>query len=211
MIAKYFSSKNIIIGLSLMVLVLIGLLVWQLFQKPSVLPPEEEKEGGIVYKPWSETAEKYYPGGGNAIDFRDKAQGDFTIELSKEGEKVILNWPAEIKVVGVRVYNLGTLRDLQDHKIVFDMVNWDINNPPVISEEEITEVLPETTSQPEVYLFPPYTVGEILEGFFDNTLYEKEEEKGKPVFEKGDRYSIEIYGISSGGKYLGGYYTFNYE
>ena len=56
MITKYFSSKNIIIGLSLMVLVLIGLLVWQLFQKPSVVPPEEEKEGGIVYMPWSENA-----------------------------------------------------------------------------------------------------------------------------------------------------------
>lgn len=207
-----FSPKYIIITLSAVVLLLAGILIWQWRQEPLSFPEESfsPSEGGrVVHKPWAETAEKYYPGGGNAIDFRDGAQGDFEIEASISGSAVELNWPEEIKAVEVKVFDIGTLRDLQDHQIVFDIVNWDINNPPELTEETSGSTPPESFSQPEVYLSPGYKVGDMPSGFF-SALFAGIEQK-ENVFEAGKRYSIELMGINGEGRLLTGYYTFNYE
>lgn len=214
---KYFSSKYIIITLLVVALSLGGILIWQLRQKPFPTPerlPPIAPGGQIIFKPWSETAERYYPGGGNAIDFRQGAEGDFEIKLSRKGEKIVLDWPKEIKITEVKVYNLGQLWDLQDHFMVFNIINFDIFAPPPTREgepPEIPELPPEILPQPEVYLSPPYQIGEIPAGFFDITFYTEKFPKGSPIFERGGRYSVELYGINPEGKYLSGYYTFNYE
>lgn len=219
---KYLSPKYIIIALLVVTLGLGGILIWQLRQKPVPVPeasPLIAPGGQIIFKPWSKTAERYYPGGGNAIDFRDGAEGDFEIKLSKKGEKIVLDWPTEIKITEVKVYNLGELWDLQDHFVTFNIANFDISAPPPIRKEELSPEVPEETRefpldvfpQPEVYILPPYPIGEIPEGFFDNTFYTEKFPKGSAIFEKGGRYSVELYGINPEGKYLSGYYTFNYE
>lgn len=201
-----FSPKYIIISLIVVVLALIGILFWQYQQKP--IPLQEETSspvsgGQIIHKPWAETAERYYPGGGNAIDFRDGAQGNFEIEIAKTGDTVKVTWPSNIKAVEVKVYDIGTLSNLQDHRVVFDIVNWDINNPPEVFSTSTPEVL----LQPEVYLSSSYKIGEIPSGFFESPFAEKEEE----IFKNGNRYSIEILGVASDGSFTEAYYTFNYE
>lgn len=212
-----FSPKYIIIGLLFLVVALAGVLWWQLSQKPE--PGIENnaylQEGGkTVFQPWSATAERYYPGGGNAVDFRDAAQGDFQIGAAKKSGKMILTWPKEIKVTEAKVYNLGNLANLQDHFPVFDIINFDFFNPPTPSANE--SVVPQEISldifpQPEVYLSPTYEIGKIPTGFFDITFYTESFIKGSAVFEEGSRYSVELYGINAEGKRLAGYYTFDYE
>lgn len=205
-----FSPKYIIIALVIAVLVLAGMLTWQYQQKP-VSPTEETSlptEGGqVVFKPWAETAEKYYPGGGNAIDFRDGAQGNFQIEANKSGDTMSLSWEKGIKVVQVKVYDIGTLRDLQDHEIIFDIMNWDINNPPEITEDTPIPTVPGSLPQPEVYLSSSYKIGDTPKGFFKNNMVSEREN----IFEAEKRYSIELVGVNSEGKMLEGYYTFTYE
>lgn len=211
---KYLSPKYIIIALIIVVLVLSGILFWQYQQEP-ISPAGEEnipEEGGqIVHRPWSDTAERYYPGGGNAIDFRDGAQGDFEIDISKSGDAIKLSWPKEIKVVEAKVYDIGTLYDLQDHKIVFNIINFDINKILNPSEEAATPTVQEIPAQPEVYLSPSYEIGEIPKGFFENPLATVTEGAVEDIFEAGKRYSVELSGVDKDGKMLFGYYTFNYE
>jgi hypothetical protein len=207
-----FSPKYVIIALSVVVLVLAGILVWQSRQEPLSFPEENfpSNEGGqIVHKPWAETAERYYPGGGNAIDFRNGAQGDFEIEASMAGNTVELSWPEEIKVVEVKVYDVGTLRDLQDHAVIFNIINWDVNSPPELTDEIATSTPSGPLPQPEVYLSPDYEVGDRPAGFFNGFFVEPEPKEN--LFEKGKRYSIELMGVNGAGELLMGYYTFNYE
>lgn len=212
---KYFLPKYIIIALAIIAVVLGGVLIWQLGQRPVPVtegPPPTAPGGQIVFQPWSETAEKYYPGGGNAIDFRDGAEGDFEVELSRKGEKVVLNWPAEIKVIEVKLYNLGTLWNLQDHSLVFTIGTFDITKPPLPPATGTQPLIPDQPfPEPKVFLKSPYEIGQIPEGFFDNTFYTEEFPEGSVIFQKGARYSVELYGINPEGKYLSGYYTFNYE
>jgi len=214
---QQFSPKYIIIGLSVLALTLTGVLWWQISQKPAPDIQDNaylQEEGKIVFQPWSSTAERYYPGGGNAIDFRDGAQGDFQISATKKSGKMVLTWPKEIKVTEVKVYNIGQLANLQDHFPVFSIINFDFTAPPVLPAEGSVvpqEVIPEIFSQPEVYLSPTYEIGKIPTGFFDSTFYTESFVKGSVVFEQGSRYSVELYGINTQGKRLVGYYTFNYE
>lgn len=206
-----FSPKYVIIALIIVVIILAGILYWQ-YQKPPISPLEEglslETGGQIVHKPWSDTAEKYYPGGGNAIDFRDGAQGNFEIKTSKTGETLRLDWPNEIKAIHVKVYDIGTLSNLQDHEVVFDIVNWDMNNPLEITEESPTSTIPESFPQPNVYISSTYKIGDVPEGFFENSLIQEESQN---IFEIGKRYSIELIGVNKEGKLLEGYYTFTHE
>ena len=190
-------NKYFIIFLLILAVLLAGFLFWQFWQKAEWPPetlPTPSASAPSEKNPQSKTATRYFPYAGNAIDFReDGSQGDFEIELAKKEKTAELKWPEEIKVSRVQVFNLGKLWDLQDHRVVFDLGNRE-----------------SATSTPFAFLASPYEIGKIPEGFFNFTFYDKNFSEKSPIFVKGIRYSIELYGKDENNFQVSASYTFDF-
>lgn len=133
---------------------------------------------------------------------KEGIDGDFVMEAKKENG-IVLSWPVEVKVTQVRVYDLGDPVDFKDHKLVFFAADSSLASDLVktlIIPLELERIAPFKQPQsglrlpePNVYLTSPYHVGDIVQGFYDNTI-----EKVNPIFTKGHRYLIQVMGIKEG-------------
>jgi hypothetical protein len=144
------------------------------------------------------------------IDFQEGPGGDFPLSIEESSGGVILNWPPEnMKVIQVRVFDLGEAGDMKDHQLAFFTSNFEVE------EEDIAVFIPETLErnspssqfsvpeefpEPENFLLPPYRVGEIPQGFYDNGYSGSEFS-----FEKDGRYLIEVMGVRNGTRVLAEY------
>jgi hypothetical protein len=173
------------------ILILIVLVFVFLIFKPQPKPPEPPGEPPIV-NPEGRAAFKYYPKGGNAPDFREGSNGNFLVELERKDNKIILSWPEEIKIVNVKVIDIGKIWNLKDHQIVWGVQNYDPNQPS-------------TGPTSQAYINPPYELGNKPEGFFllkgVNNIFQASE---------GRRYSVEILGLNEKNLPVLGVYTFDY-
>lgn len=190
------TQKNIIVGLSAAVILLGLALIVQIFMAQNSAP--KTSTGGqpiapVVVDSSSNTASRYFPGGGNAIDFHeDGSEGAFTTTFSTSGGAATLGWDESVSVTNVTVYDIGELDDLQDHRAV-----WNIG--PDITLQENTSPL----SLPN-----PYTVGELPSGFASYTIGEDGQPTQNFSLQGNTRYVVEVTGTKDGTA-LVAYYTFD--
>lgn len=175
----------------------------------------------------SNTANRYFAGESNAIDFRkDGSKGDFTVTMQKQGNNVVLNWDNTIKTSSVIVYDFGRLDILTDHKVVFGISSYKPLPTPTFMPIKgsfvplptiATGALQMRFSPPPVStpipisalknpIPQPYTVGTIPEGLFKIGTAEQ----NATIFQTGKRYSIEVTGVNTASKLQMASYTFTY-
>lgn len=175
----------------------------------STLGSPQEQPRLPVINPQSHTAGKYFLGNSQAIDFREEGSGgDFTLTLDRKNGATTLTWDNSIKATGIYIYNVGRLDDLTDHTVAFAL---SFNNPqaPTLqqpflatsSAKQAAVIPPSPTS----FIASPYTVGTIPTGYYDVT---PQQQKGKAVFKKSARYSIEVSGLDKNNQQKTAYYTF---
>jgi len=144
------------------------------------------------------------------MDFQEGPGGDFPLSIEESSDGVILGWPPEnMKVIQVRVFNLGEAGDIKDHQLAFFTSNFEVE------EEDVAVFIPETLErnspssqfsvpeefpEPESFLLPPYRVGDIPQGFYDNSYSASEFS-----FEKDGRYLIKVMGVRNGTRVLAEY------
>lgn len=185
-----------------------------------------------VINPNSNTANRYFSGDSNAIDFRkDGSKGDFTIGMEKKDGKVVLNWDKSLKVTGVTVYDMGRLDILTDHKVIFSLSYVDPKSLPRPSfdpqalQKQLQQatasgkkpVLPSlaplpTIAPPTVFIPTPYMVGQVPQGYFNTTPTENNQQPQtdpNALFKPGKRYSIEVYAMGADGKPKMASFTFS--
>ncbi|MDD5144636.1 MAG: hypothetical protein PHW72_00665 [Candidatus Pacebacteria bacterium] len=137
------------------------------------------------------------------IEFQEGFGGDFPLNLEKTDEGVFLSWPLkDMKVTQVRVFNLGDPKNSRDHKLVFFTSNFETEKGAanIFIPEELERNLPQTqpslfrkVSDPDVFISSPYKIGDVPEGFYDNTY-----PKADSIFEENQHYLIEVVGVQDG-------------
>jgi len=190
------SQKNIVVGLSGAVALLGLALIAQIFVAQNMTPQTNtngQPTAPVVVDPNSNTASRYFPGGGNAIDFHENgSEGAFSTTLKKSNGTPVVGWDDSVSVANITMYDIGELDDLQDHHAV-----WSIG------------ILPGTDGDGSSLFLPnPYTIGELTTGFTSFVLGED----GMPIQNislKGKtRYVIEVTGTKDS-QVLTAYYTFD--
>lgn len=183
-----FSKKQLIIGILITVIIFcagITVLVFYYRLHPKISIKEVEVKIPVI------------------VNLEEGGAGDFTLEAEKKEGGVILKWPEEVKVIQIKVYNLGDPRNLEDHKLVFftailkmDKSQVESSLPQFLARFKPGEApfSKEKINIPEPAVFPflpsPYQIGVVPDGFFDNTP-----DRPDSIFRKDQFYLIEVRGV----------------
>lgn len=174
--------------------------------------PQANKQAQLpVLDANSNTANRYFAGESNALDFRkDGSKGAFSMNVEKNGNNVTVKWDQNMQVSSVMVYDLGRLDNLTDSKLVFGVSYGDTPTPfpsgtPLILNAKMASPMPTPTIVvPTVFLPNPYRLGEIPSNYHRLGL----PEEGKSLLTKGARYSIEATAWNQNGGQKIASYTF---
>lgn len=240
---RFFNRKIVwLIVVNLVLVLAIGSGVWVLVQNSRKTLPKPQTQQALhqspqatgsaqpelpVIDPNSNTANRYFSGDSNAIDFRkDGSKGDFTIGMEKKDGKVVLDWDKSLKVTGVTVYDVGRLDILTDHIVAF--ATSFIEPKPLVLASGNPQPLPATAAAkpqkpmpvptitpPTTFISSPYTVGTIAQGYFNTTPSTNPNQSEAQInadslFKPGKRYSIEVYALAPDNKQQMASYTFTY-
>jgi hypothetical protein len=154
-----------------------------LSKEPPIINPE-----GIA-------AFKYYPGGGNAPDFRDGSNGPLEVKMERKGDNLVLSWDKGVGVSVVKTFDLGKVYKLNDQKLIWQIQNYDPANPQTASQ----------SAKNQSFITPPYQLGEKPDGFFVGKDLNQNLE-----LKKGSRVSVELLGLNEKTLPTLGVYTFDY-
>ncbi|OGY22588.1 MAG: hypothetical protein A2126_04825 [Candidatus Woykebacteria bacterium GWB1_45_5] len=134
-------------------------------------------------------------------------RGDFQVSVTRNSDKVILNWDKNVKVSGILLVQLGKDTTDRDNTLVWGITPSTTVNIENVNIDEITksdlekyekELKSSSGKKPETPQIPsPYELLTKPEGFYyyDETI---KGDQAKFKLQKGTRYAVEISGVSNG-------------